>query len=444
MPIQFIMPKFDMDQETATVASWYKADGEQVELDEPVLSVETDKVAIDVPAPATGKLVRITAQVGDIVPVTTVIAYILEKGDTEADLPPAEAPKEQQVDIQPAKPAAAKPGAAVSATPVAMRMAQEHGVDLADVNPDGSKVTKADVENYLSRLATVSTGRVQVRATPAARRIAGEKGINLTEVPGSGPRGRVQADDVLQFNPALQPASVKSADRRQAKLVPLVGMRKTIAQKMQVSSQTIPHINISVDVEVSGMLAKRSKINEANLREGEDKVSVTAILVRVVAWALERNQFINASLIDESIHLWRDVNIGVAAAIEEGLIVPVIHHANQRSLSEINADIQLLAERARTGQLSLQDVQGGTFTISNLGMFGVKNFTAIVNPPQSAILAVGKVRKEFIPGIDDRPEVADLMNLTISADHRIVDGAVAAKFLADIERGLENLDMILF
>lgn len=438
MPIPFIMPKFDMDQKAATVASWYKQEGEQVELDEPVLTVETDKVAIDVPAPATGKLVRITAQIGDVVPVTNVIAYILEKGETEADLPPVEVLEDQKDDaskeLKPVKPA--KTSASVSVTPVAKRMAQEHGIDLADIDADGKKIQKADIEHHLSRLETISSQRVQVPASPAARRIAREKNIDLKDVSGSGVRGRVQAIDVVQHSSVSNLTDVQKFDERKAELVPLMGMRKIIAERMQLSSQTIPHIYLDIDVDISGLQALRRKVNKVNERKNKGRLTVTAMLVRVVAWALERNPFLNASLIDENIHLWEDVNIGVAAAVEEGLIVPVIHNANQRSISEINTDIQVLAERARAGELSLQDIQGGTFTISNLGMFGVKKFIAIINPPQSAILAVGKIRKEFVPDANGHPEAVDVMNLTLSADHRIVDGAVAARFLADIERGL--------
>jgi pyruvate dehydrogenase E2 component (dihydrolipoamide acetyltransferase) len=443
MPIPFIMPKFDMDQEKATIISWAKQEGESVKFEETVLTVETDKVAIEVPSPASGTLARIAYQAGEVVPVTTVIAYILKEGETLADLPKADGST-----IPLSKPATAPvestliqaTTAAVHATPVATRMAKEQGVDLTQVAASGDRITRKDIEVYLA--SQKSAGRVAVAATPAARRVAHETGVALETVPGTGPRGRVQAADVSAL---ARSAAVSSVNGRQADIIELTGIRQTIAERMQSSFQTLPHIALTLECDVIALETARAHLNQLVQKRGEGKLSMTALLVRIVAWALERNRYINASLIDGKIHLWKDVNIGVATAIENGLIVPVLRGANRQSLSQIAAALQDLATRARAGKLGLQDVQHGTFTISNLGMYGITQFRAIINPPESAILAVGAVvRKPVV--INDRDEVAvrPMMSITLSADHRVIDGVVAAEFLQDLAQAIEMPEALLY
>ena len=443
MPVPFIMPKFDMDQEKATIISWAKQEGESVKFEETVLTVETDKVAIDVPSPASGTLARIAYQAGDVVPVTTVIAYILKEGETLADLPKADsaaAPLPRPTSV-PVETIVASPViTSVPATPVAVRMAKEEGVDLSRVSASGDRITRRDVEVYLA--GQKPAGRVAVAATPAARRLARETGVALETVSGSGPRGRVQAADV---DALARSVSVSAVNGRQAEIVELTGIRQTIAERMQASFQTLPHIALTIEVDVSALEATRMHLNQLAQKRGEGKISMTALLVRIVAWALERNPYLNASLIDGKIHLWKDVNIGVATAIENGLIVPVVRGANRQSLSQIAAALQDLTTRAREGKLVLQDVQHGTFTISNLGMYGIKQFRAIINPPESAILAVGAVvRKPVV--IDEHDEVAvrPMMSITLSADHRVIDGVVAARFLQDLAQAIEMPEALLY
>ena len=449
MPTSFIMPKFDMDQETATISEWLKSEGDPVKIDEPVLIVETDKVSIEVPSPVSGTLAGINADVGDVVPVTTVIAHILAEGETLADLP-------EHVESLPVQnPIAGDPQSdgqesletpiskARSATPVASRMAEELGLDLSQVPASGTRVTKEDIDRFVNAAPAEDT-RVKVRATPAARRIAREEGIELDQVVGSGPQGRVQEQDVIAVSEKI-PSSVEEPHEREAEVVPLVGIRQTIADRMQASFQTAPHIALTVDVDVTDLEAARTRMNELAARKGEAKVSLTVLLVRIVAWALERHPYINASLIEDGIHLWKDINVSVATALPEGLIVPVIHQTNRKSVREINQELRDLADRARKGQLALHEVQNGTFTITNLGMFGIKQFRAIINPPESAILAVGSVVRQPVV-INDLDEVAvrPIMTLTLSADHRVVDGAVAANFLVDLVEALKTPDLLLY
>ncbi len=453
MPVPFIMPKFDMDQENATVVEWIKNEGDKIELDEPVLTVETDKVAIEVPAPATGTLANILVEKGDIVPVTTVIAYILEEGETTGDLPKLEEHAAVTVDPSPfaAKQAetvkasnteSAGVKAPVSASPVAGRMAQDLGINLEDVPASGDKITKSDIQAYLD--LKVGSGQPEkIAATPAARRLSGELGIDLASVPGSGPGGRVQAADVNLLAKSRIPQT--SVDEKEAELVPLAGIRKTIADRMQTSFQTAPHIALTVAVDVSQLELVRSRLNQLAEKVDDQSISVTALLVKITGWVLKHNPFINSSLIDETIHLWKDINIGVATAIDNGLVVPVIHNAVTKPISQINAELKDLSKRAREGTLTLAEVKGGTFTISNLGMFGIDQFRAIINPPESAILAVGKtIRKPAVIDQYDEVGVRPYMSMTLSADHRVIDGVIAAKFLQDLAEAIESPEIILY
>ena len=444
MPTPFIMPKFDMDQEKATIISWSKKEGDFVKFDESVLTVETEKVAIDVPAPATGTLAGILFKDGDVVPVTKVIAYILKEGETLADLPKADSPAPpSKPEVVPVSQSIVSPQASsVTATPIAMRMAKEEGIDLSKVITTGDRITREDVERFI--VDQKSKSRVTVPATPAARRVAHESGVALETVAGSGPRGRVQSTDVLATAKSI-PSPTTEVNGREAEVVPLTSIRRTIAQRMQQSFQESPHIALTVDVDMTEAEATRKRFNTQTEKLGQPRITVTALMIKVVAWALVRNPYINASFNGDSISLWKDVNIGVATAAPQGLIVPVLKGADHLSVSEINMRLVELAERARENKLKLDDVQGGTFTISNLGMFGIKQFRAVINPPESAILAVGTVvRKPIVVDEQDNVKVRSILSLTLSADHRVIDGIVAARFLSDLVIGLESPSMLLF
>lgn len=444
MPIPFIMPKFDMDQEKATIISWAKKEGDPVKFEETVLTVETDKVAIDVPSPAAGTLAGILYKDGDVVPVTKVIAYILKEGETLADLPKADLPAPlSKPEVAPVlQPVPASHIASVAATPIAIRMAKEEGVDLSKVTTSGDKITREDVERFIADQK--SKGRVTVPATPAARRVARESGVALETVAGTGPRGRVQSADILATVKSA-PTSATKIHEREAEVVPLTSIRRTIAERMQQSFQESPHIALMVEVDMTEAENARKRFNLQAEKLGQPRITVTALMIKVVAWALVRNPYVNASFNGDSIALWKDVNIGVATAAPQGLVVPVLKGADELGVSEINMRLVELAERARENKLKLDDVQGGTFTISNLGMFGIRQFRAVINPPESAILAVGSVvRKPIVVDENDRVEVRPIMSLTLSADHRVVDGIVAARFLSDLVTGLEAPSMLLF
>lgn len=403
MPVPVIMPKFSMTQEEGRVITWLVAEGDIVEKGDPLVEVETDKVTMEVEAPESGVLRGVSVKEGDVVPVTAVIAHILLPGETWSEDP-------------------------VKATPVARRVAAAAGIDLHDVPPaDGAgRIKRQDVENYLGK----------VRATPAARRLAQAQGVDLTAVNGSGPRGRVQAGDVLSRG-AVSPVVVSP-------VAVVSAMRRTIAERLTRSYQTIPHITFTVTADMTAVANLRHRLNGQG---GGVKVSVTAVLVKICAWALERHPLLNSSWQAEGIQTHEQAHIGVAVALDDGLIVPVVHNAAQLGLTAIATQVQDVTERARNGRLQPADVQGGTFTISNLGMWGVEQFTAVINPPQSAILAIGRTVKQPViveTSRGDEIAIRPIIKMTLAVDHRIIDGAVAARFLQDVVAALEQPDRLLW
>jgi pyruvate dehydrogenase E2 component (dihydrolipoamide acetyltransferase) len=434
------MPKMDMDQEVVTIISWLKNEGDRIEKGESVIEVETDKIVSEIEAPESGILANILYHENDEAPVTKVVAYILKEGESLDSIPIGEKtvettiskPEEASKDTVTAK-------SILHATPLAEKVSKDLGVQLEQVSPSGSKVTRKDVEAFAERMKEQVTPRVSVPATPAARSLAEERGIDLGVLSGSGPRGRIQAADV----PMQAPTTIIRAGVTTS--VPLVGKRKRIAERLTASYQSTPHIYLTVEVDMTSSESARKQINMLAEKEGQPAISVTAFLVKMVEWALRRHPYLNASLQDDKILLSEDANIGIATAIDDGLIVPVIHSANKLSLREINTQLRYLTNQARTGALTAEEVTGGTFTISNLGMFGIGSFTAIINPPQSAILAVGGlVRKPVVVDENDTIAVRQMMNLTLGADHRVVDGAVAASFLADLVTVLETPEIVLY
>jgi len=408
MATEVIMPKVDMVMETGTFVEWLKNEGERVEKGEPLFIVLTDKANIEIEAPASGVLAGVTAQPDDVIPVAEVIAYILEPGEP--------LPLETRA-----------PPEASSGLPL------PEPVTVAKAGPDVGKV----------------------RATPAARRLAAELGIELALVPGSGGRGRVHKNDVLAFaeqgeTVREQPPIVKAPgtvmvagvqvplpNARQKQVVPLAGPRKIIAERMAYSAFTAPHITLSLRVDMSEATRLRDRAQDTIQEKTGYRLSFTAIVARAVAWVLPQHPYLNASLQGEEIIMWDDVHLGIATSLGDYLIVPVIQEAQAKNLEQIATALGDLVERARARRLTPAEMSGSTFTISNLGMFGIESFTAIINPPESAILAVGAIVDTMLSsgeGVEPRP----MMNLTLSADHRVVDGAVAARFLAELKATLEN------
>ena len=447
MPTPFIMPKMDMDQESVFIVEWLKEEGEHVEKGEPVIVIETDKITSEVEAPATGILGGVLYGENVEAPVTEVIAYILQEGETEADLPETVVEAEEEKTVEEKELGSVQPGEppSKSATPLAARMAKEKDLDLSKIPFTGEKITKDDIEAYLMKEDHVEP-RVKIPATPAARRLASESGIALEKVEGTGPRGRVQAENVVDF------ITEQERTAKQVGVVPVPGettplsnIRKRIGDRLQASYQETPHIYLTVEVDMHEAEASRKRMNSLAVEEGAEPISVTAYLIRVLAWVLKRHPMLNSSLAEDGIKLYEDINVGVATAIDEGLIVPVIHKAEDKSIREINQRLRYLTKKAREGALTREEVQDGTFTISNLGMYGIQSFTAIINPPQTAILAVGTLkRKPVVVDQEDTIAVRPMMMMTLGVDHRVIDGAVAAEFLAALVKALEVPEVMLF
>ena len=422
MATEVIMPKVDMVMETGTFVEWLKKEGDRVEKGEPLFIVLTDKANIEVEASAGGILAGLRAQPNDVIPVTEVIAYLLEPGEA---LPISAG-------------AAASSAAAPPVPAAALPAATEEEASKAEAGSD------------------------KVRATPAARRVAADLGVDLALVSGRGTRGRIHTADVQAFAeqrplgaagqppaPVVQPAAAPALRfevaastiplpvARQKQVVPLAGPRKIIAERMAYSAFTAPHITLSLRVDMSEATRLRARVQGPIEQKTGQRLSFTAIVARAAAAVLPLHPFLNASLQDDSIILWEDVHLGIATNLEDYLIVPVIREAQTKSLEQIVSALADLVERARAKRLAPAEMSGSTFTISNLGMFGIESFTAIINPPESAILAVGKIVDTPV-STESGGELRPLMNLTLSADHRVVDGATAAHFLAGLKTTLEN------
>ncbi len=404
MPVEIIMPKFGFTLETSEIVNWLKQEGDTVESGEPVCEVTTDKVNMEVEAPENGTLYKILYDAGSTVEVPSVIAYMLRPGEVAPDLLPDAAPavstsEPAAREAAPAAAPASTPSADVPASPIARRVAEDSAVDLSSIQGTGPKqrIMRRDVEQALQ---TPSSGKPA--ASPAARRMAAEAGLDLKQIAGSGPGGRVQGWDVADYlaassaQPAAAPAPISHDGDRQ--IIRLEGMRRTIANRLQQSFQTAPHIFVEVEVDMGGIEAMR-----ARLKNRDQKLSVTSVLVKACAAVLKDHPAVNATLENDEISMWSAANIGVAVALDDGLIVPVIQDAGSLSLREIQSTIGDLTQRARNNALRLDDVSGGTFTISNMGMMGVSRFTAIINPPQVAILAVGRTAQQFVPDENGQP-----------------------------------------
>jgi pyruvate dehydrogenase E2 component (dihydrolipoamide acetyltransferase) len=326
--------------------------------------------------------------------------------------------------------------AGVHASPVARRLAGSAGVDLAAIVGSGrnGRVSVADVTQRLPAPASAPASVSNVRAGPAARKLASEQGLDLASVSPSGPRNLVLKEDVQSaIRNAAQPAAPSVAD---FELIPLTAMRKAIAASLTLSKQTIPHFYLTIDLELDALMAVRQSINAQS--EGRRKLSINDFLMRAVAMALHEVPAANVHFTDAGIKQFTGVHLCIAVAIEGGLVTPVVRNAEGKSVFAIAAEVVDLAERARKRSLTAAQLGGGTFTVSNLGMFGVRQFDAVINPPQGAILAVGGVRREARESADGGIEFRSVMAVTLSCDHRAIDGAVGAGFLAALRKWIER------
>jgi pyruvate dehydrogenase E2 component (dihydrolipoamide acetyltransferase) len=369
------MPRLSLTMKEGTVVQWFKKEGDTVQKGEPLVEVLSEKVTYDVEAPASGVLRKILASEGANVPTDEAVGFIAGPDEviTETETAPSVSPQAVE------------------------------------------EVAVAPVETPAERVEE------RVVASPAAKRLGREYGVDLSKVKGSGPEGRIVEEDVRHF------VGESSMAPRVREVIPLAGIRKTTAERLSFSARNAPHSHIIIEVDMT----KAAKLHETM------QLSYTDILVKAVSKALREHSNVNATLEDEKIKVFEDINVGVAVDTGKGLVVPVIRNADKKSLSEVSLAVKELAEKAREGKLTKEDMIGGTFTITNLGMYGVDLFIPIINPPETAILAVGKVTEKPVV-VNGQITIKPVMTLTLAYDHRIIDGAPAARFLQNVKQIIES------
>ena len=431
-----VMPKLGLTMTEGTVSSWLKKEGDAVKEGEPLFEVETDKLTNTIEASATGVLRKIIAGEGVTVPVLDKIAVIAAADeDISGLLAPGAAPAAAAPAASAAPAAAAAParpaGERVVASPRAKKLAREKGIDIAFVTGTGpnGRVTEEDVENY--KAAPAAPAEPAVKASPLAAKVAADAGIDLADVPN---HGRVLAQDILSY---LENSREKGAAAEREETVAMNGMRKAIAKNMLNSHMTSPTVTFNLGVDMTAMKDYREQL------KGKDiKVSYTDLLVKFVAKALTEYPLLNCSVADNKIIYKHYVNMGVAVALDNGLVVPNVPDADKKSLTQIHDEVKDLAEKARSGGLPMEALKGGTFTITNLGMYGIESFSPIINQPEVAILGVTTMEDKVVVR-NGEMVIRPIMNLSLTADHRVVDGSVAAEFLQRVKTLLENPALML-
>ena len=392
MVTDVVMPRYSLTMEKGTVVKWFKKEGDPVKKDEPLVEVEADKLTTEVESPISGILLKICAGEQTEVPCGQPLAYV---GNLDEPFPEVKVFREEK--------AHRKEEVIISA-------------------PEEIPETEEEIGE-------------KVLASPLARSLAKQQKVNLSQVRGTGPKGRITREDVLQF------IELRKDVRTVKEVLPLRGIQKTIAERMFQSLRTTAQCSLSIEVDALRIITLRQKNNENLKTEGKNGISYTDILVKAVATALRANMLLNSTLEDDQIKVFEDVNIGIAVKAEvEGqscLFVPVVHNADQKSLVKIAKESKGLIEKVRSGKASREDLTGGTFTLTNLGMYGIETFIPIINPPEMAILGVGAIHDKPII-VQGSIKVQPFMHLTLSFDHRVINGATAARFMQQLKQILEE------
>jgi pyruvate dehydrogenase E2 component (dihydrolipoamide acetyltransferase) len=428
MAMTLELPVLGNSMEEGIITRWFKAEGDHVEKGEPLYEVMTDKVNMEVEAPEAGTLRKILADVDATVSVNAPVAILAALGEEE---PQPNAPISEVIDEQgPTR---------VFASPRARRYADEYGVDIQMLTGRGTgvdgRIVEADVVAFYEELQAVK--RTQ-RVSPLAAKVAAAHGVPVAEVPGSGPHGKVIHDDVRRMVAPASPPPVLAQISNDATIIKLTGMRKMVADAVARSAQTAPHVTLTLAVDMSEATRFRKQVLPAIEKTQGVRVSFTDIIAKASARALADHPMLNSTLAGSEITLHKRVHLGIAVSLgAEGLIVPVVHDADQKSLGEFSAALKALVARAKDGKLTSDEVTGGTFSITNLGTFGITQFNPIINPPQTAILGVCAIQDTLVP-INGEAKVRPMMNLCLSFDHRATDGAPAAAFLARLKEILEQ------
>ncbi len=434
-----IMPKLGFTQDEGSLVAWHKQIGESVKKGEPFFDVHTDKSVVTIDAAENGTLLKIVVEPETTVPVFTPIAVIGDPGeDADAALkahvmdvaPDAavkadfdddaeetakeEAPAQQETDIK-----------SLKLTPKAKALIKNEGYDVNSV----AKIQGTGFEGGITAK--------DIKASPLAKKIADEMNVPLESVSGSGAQGKVMKKDVLAA--ATQKKEDKGTEDKQIlEKIPYSGVRKIIGDRLSQSKFTAPHLYFTDSIDTTNLTAFRKMLNE----KSEQKIAFSDLLVKAVSKALVKFPNVNASLVDNEIVVYKSTNIGSAVAGDNGLIVPVIKNAQEKTLTQIAQESRDLVERAKTGRLKPEEYSGGTFSISNLGMFGIENFTAIINPPEAAILSVSSIRKKAVVVTNEAGEdeicIRPMMNIQLTVDHRIIDGLLASQFVEYVKKLLEE------
>ncbi|KXV55396.1 branched-chain alpha-keto acid dehydrogenase subunit E2 [Acetobacter tropicalis] len=414
MAIEVLMPALSPTMTEGTLARWLKKEGDTISSGDVLAEIETDKATMEVEAVDEGILGKILVTEGTQgVPVNATIAILVEEGEAVPDV--------------------AAPQKAASTAP-----------KIQETAPAEPAVKAASAPSQTPPAPSAAGAAHKIFASPLAKRIAKQKGLDLAAIKGTGPNGRIVRRDVENASAKPQSASLAApkpdiAAAGSSTSVPHSTMRKVIARRLSEAKSTIPHFYVSVDVELDALMALRSQLNATSPEEGPEafKLSVNDMLVKAAAVALKRIPTVNASFTEEAMILHDDVDISIAVSIPDGLITPIVRQADKKSLKQISLETKDLVKRARAGKLKPEEFQGGTFSISNMGMYGVKDFSAIINPPQAAILAIAAGRKQPVVKGNELA-IATVMTVTLSVDHRVVDGSVAAEWLSAFRSVVES------
>ncbi len=407
------MPRLSDTMEVGTVVAWHKKVGDKVNVGDLLVEIETDKATMEFESPYEGVLLHIFIKEGESAPVDAPLAIIGQEGEDIADL--------------------------INQSPQPKQSTEETAMTSQATHTQEKSII-AETEKAADSKPVVQEGRI--KASPLAKRLAKEFGIDLSKIKGSGPDGRIIKRDVLEYVEKSKQISVQLpsiAFEESYEDVPISSMRLTIAKRLSESKFSAPHYYLTINVYTDALLKLKQYIKNYS----DTKISVTDILVKLCAIALTKHPEINASWIGDKIRYYKHVHIGVAVAVEDGLVVPVIRFANHKSLTQISTELKELANRAKEKKLKPEELQGSTFTISNLGMFGIDQFTAIINPPEAAILAVGRTRQEVEVDENGSFKVVNKMTITMSCDHRVIDGATGARFLQTLKALIENPSLAL-
>jgi pyruvate dehydrogenase E2 component (dihydrolipoamide acetyltransferase) len=449
---EIIMPKAGDAMTEGKVVRWYKQPGDAVKRGEAVAEIETDKVNLDLEAEADGTLGAHAAKEGDMVPVGNVLARILAEG--EQDQTPA-APKQEEPKQEDSKQEEAKPAddpqqrRATDKKDSVRHSTGEYGETVEHKGPRRDRTGPEPAP----QAAPAESGDRR-RSSPLARRMAKELGVSLDQVQGSGPRGRIVAADIKSAGsgaapaatpakqqapqaaaaPAMQAPVAAGVPALETKIIPLTAMRRTIAKRLAESIGPIPTFYLTADYDVTNLMSVRQQLIEIS----GVKVSLNDFIIRAIALALRHHPNVNASWGEEAITQHGEVHIGVAVATPDGLITPVIRNADQKAVTDIASEVRTLADKAKNRRLKPDEYQGSTFTISNLGAWGIEEFTAIINPPNAAILAIGAAEARPVVDANRQVVIRDRMKVTMSCDHRVVDGAIGADFLKTLRQYVEQ------